>query len=87
LKPVSGTVLIAVAGVTKTETTHYTVNYTTGVVTFTGGNIPTAGQAITAGFQFDVPVCFDQDVHQYTWKDFASGTAQVPLVELKYGDT
>jgi uncharacterized protein (TIGR02217 family) len=87
LKPISGTVLVAVAGTLKTETTHYTVNYATGIVTFTAGNIPTAGQAVTAGFEFDVPVCFDQDVHQYTWSDFASGTAQVPLVELKYGDT
>ena len=41
--PVAGTVEISVAGVLKTETTHYTVDYSTGVVTFTGGNIPAAG--------------------------------------------
>jgi uncharacterized protein (TIGR02217 family) len=87
LKPVAGTIKVAVAGTEKTITTHFTVDTTTGIVTFTGGNIPTAGQAVTAGFEFDVPACFDRDVHEYTWKDFASGTASVPLVELKYGDT
>lgn len=85
-KPVSTTVLVAVAGILKTETTHYTVNYATGVITFTGGNIPTTGQAITAGFEFDVPVFFAEDIHQYTWQDFASGVAQVPLIEDKYSD-
>jgi len=85
IKPISP-VLVAVAGSAKTEGVHFNVDYATGIVTFTGGNIPAAGQAVTAGFQFDVPVCFAQDLHQYTWKDFASGMAQVPLLELKYGD-
>ena len=40
---------------------HYTLDDTTGIVTFTAGNIPTAGQAVTAGFEFDVPVRFDTD--------------------------
>lgn len=60
--PVSGTLVVKVAGVTKTETTHYTVNYSTGVITFTGGNIPSAAQAVTATFEFDVPVRFDDDI-------------------------
>lgn len=59
--PVSGTVEIAVNGVTKTETTHYTINYSTGVVTFTGGNIPTAGQPIRASGEFDRSVIFADD--------------------------
>jgi len=85
-KPVSGTVLVAVAGTLKTETTQYTVDYTTGIITFTAGNIPTVGQAITAGFEFDVPVYFAEDIHQYTWNDYVSGAAQVPLIEDKYSD-
>ena len=36
-------VIVKVNGTTKTLTTHYTVNATTGVVTFTPGNIPVAG--------------------------------------------
>ena len=34
---------VYVGGVLKTVTTHYTVNTTTGVVTFTTGNLPTTG--------------------------------------------
>lgn len=43
---VNGTPSIYVAGVLKTVTTHYTIS-STGLVTFTAGNIPTAGQALT----------------------------------------
>lgn len=55
LKPVEGTILIADAGVLKTEGTHYSIDYTTGLVQifFT----PT-GQ-LTWGGEFDVPVRFD----------------------------
>ncbi len=87
LKPIAATVLIAVAGTVKTVTTHYTLNDTTGVVTFTAGNIPTAGQAVTAGFEFDLPVRFDTDRLSVNLNDYNSGAAQVPLIELKYGDT
>jgi len=34
---------VKVDGVTKTITTHYTVNLTTGIITFTSGNIPAVG--------------------------------------------
>ena len=57
-KPVTGTVLIAVAGVLKTSGTHFTVDVTTGGVTFLTGQIPTVGQVVTAGFEFDCPVRF-----------------------------
>jgi uncharacterized protein (TIGR02217 family) len=87
LKPIASTVLIAVAGVVKTVTTHYTLDAATGIVTFTGGNIPTAGQAVTAGFEFDVPVRFDIDDLSINIEDYNSGASQVPLIELKYGDT
>jgi uncharacterized protein (TIGR02217 family) len=87
LKPIAPTVLIAVAGVVKTVTTHYTLDAATGIVTFTGGNIPTAGQSVTAGFEFDVPVRFDTDKLSVNINDYNSGASQVPLIELKYGDT
>lgn len=50
LHPKSGTVVIKVDGVTKTETTHYAINYSTGVVTFTGGNEPANGHEVRADF-------------------------------------
>lgn len=56
----SGTLVVKVAGVTKTLTTHYTVN-STGLITFTGGNIPTTGQVITQSCEFYVPVRFEGD--------------------------
>jgi uncharacterized protein (TIGR02217 family) len=81
--PVSGTVLIAVAGTLKTVTTHYTVDHATGIVTFTAGNIPTAGQAITAGFKFRVKVRFDANDLSQAYEGYrASGVASVPLIEV-----
>ncbi len=46
-------------GVAKTEGVDFTIDYTTGLVTF--GTAPAAGHAITADFQFDVPARFDTD--------------------------
>ena len=81
--PVSGTVEISVAGVLKTETTHYTVDYSTGLVTFTGGNVPAVGQAITASFEFDVPVRFAEDTLKVsmTMDDFGD-IPSIPLLEV-----
>jgi uncharacterized protein (TIGR02217 family) len=59
-KPVSGTILIAVNGVQKTENTDYTIDYTTGVVEFL---TPLPGSPVTPdltwGGEFDIPVRFD----------------------------
>lgn len=60
--PVQSTLIIYVNDVQKTETTHYTVSYSTGVVTFTAGNEPANGHAVKATFEFDVPVRFDDDI-------------------------
>lgn len=57
-KPVSGTILIADAGVLKTETTHYTINYATGVVTL----LYSPAGSLTWGGEFDVPVRFRDEV-------------------------
>ncbi len=56
-KPVEGTILIADAGVLKTETTHYVIDYTTGLVSF----LYSPAGALTWGGEFDVPVRFDSD--------------------------
>lgn len=60
-KPEQGTIIIKVAGVTKTETTHYTINYLTGAVTFTTGNFPSNGATIEWSGRFYVPVRFADD--------------------------
>src|SRR3954471_11350708 len=59
-KPVAGTVQVAVAGVEQGPPA-FGCDATTGLVTFTAGHIPPAGAAVTAGFEFDVPVRFDLD--------------------------
>lgn len=58
-KPV--TVMVAVDGAPQTPTTNYTVDFTTGIVTFQSGHIPGIGALVTAGFTFAVKVRFDTD--------------------------
>ena len=58
-KPVSGTVLIEVNTVLKTEGVDYSIDYTTGIVTFTSPVTNT--HVVKAGFEFDVPCRFDTD--------------------------
>jgi len=61
-KPVTGTVRVALGMVE--QMTGWTVDTSTGVVTFT--TAPTNGVIIRAGFKFDVPVRFDTDVLDVT---------------------
>jgi uncharacterized protein (TIGR02217 family) len=76
-------VQIKVAGVTKTETTHYTIDYSTGLVTFTSGNIPAAAQAVTATFEFDVPVRFAEDTLKVSMTMIDLGNIpSIPLLEV-----
>src|SRR5664279_3802066 len=49
-KPVAGSVRVAVNGSEVTAGTAFTVDTTTGVVTFLSGHIPASGAAVTAGF-------------------------------------
>lgn len=80
-KPVSGTVRMAVNGV---ETSNFSVNTTTGVVTFTAGSIPAAGATVTAGFEFDVPVRFDTDELRINLAALDAGEIpDIPIVEIR----
>ena len=56
--PIASTVLVAVDGVLQTQGAAYTVNETTGLITFT--TAPANTLSVTAGFQFDVKVRFGQ---------------------------
>jgi uncharacterized protein (TIGR02217 family) len=79
-KPVTGTVLIAVGGTPVAE--GWTVDTTNGQVTFSSA--PADGAAITAGFQFDVPVRFDTDKLAINLTNFAAGEVPaIPLVEIR----
>ena len=83
-KPVTGSVRVAVAGSEVAAGTAFTVDTTTGVVTFLSGHIPASGAAVTAGFLFDVPVRFDTDYLEVDLSAFAAGAIpKIPLVEIK----
>lgn len=83
-KPVAGTVLIAVAGVTQTPITAYGVDTITGLIAFQPGHIPAADAAITAGFEFDVPVRFDTDKLEINLQGFRHGAIpSIPIVEIR----
>jgi uncharacterized protein (TIGR02217 family) len=76
-KPVSGTVIAAVDGVT----TAVTSDTTTGLVTF--ASPPASGAVLTAGFEFDVPVRFDNDALSINLATFNAGEIpSIPLVEV-----
>ncbi|KGJ23463.1 DUF2460 domain-containing protein [Paracoccus sanguinis] len=79
-KPVAGTVTIALNGTP--QASGWSVSTATGLVTFT--TAPAAGVAITAGFEFDVPVRFDTDALDVTLDLERLGSiTSIPLVEIR----
>lgn len=81
-KPVAGTVRVGVAGDELREGIHWTVDTTTGVITFT--DPPASGAPVTAGFEFDVPVRFDTDRIETSVASFRAGEVpSVPVVEVR----
>ena len=81
-KPVTGTVKCGVNGVELTEGVGYSVDHTTGIVTFTSA--PGSGQTVTAGFEFDVPVRFDTDEIAVDLAAFEAGEIpDIPLIEVR----
>lgn len=78
-KPVAGTVRIFLNGV---ETFGFTVDTTTGIVTM--GVAPGAAVAITATYEFDVPVRFDTDHFRLSLEIFNAGSVpSLPVIELR----
>lgn len=85
-KPVNGTILIGVNGVLQTETTHYTINYTTGAVTFV--TAPPNTHAVTCGGEFDVPVRLNANYMPMQFIDKADEDDfyidfPIPILEIK----
>ena len=79
--PVVGTVLASVNGV---ATTLFSVDVTTGLLTFNVGSIPPVASVVAAGFEFDVPVRFDTDEIKINLAHFAAGDIPaIPLIEVR----
>ena len=82
VKPVKGTVQIAVGGVELREAADFNVDTATGIVSFSAP--PEAGAEISAGFEFDVPVRFDTDRIAVSVASFQAGDLpQVPVIEVR----
>ena len=83
-KPVAETVRVALGGIELTRGAQFTVDSATGAVTFLPGHIPANGAAVTAGYEFDVPVRFDTDRLDINLAAFEAGDApSIPIVELR----
>ena len=79
-KPVAGSVTIALNGTP--QVSGWSVSTATGLITFTAA--PAPGVAITAGFEFDVPVRFDTDALDVTLDLERLGSiTSIPLVEIR----
>jgi uncharacterized protein (TIGR02217 family) len=83
-KPVPGSLRIAVGDSEVDEGEVFSVDNATGIVTFRDGHAPAMGEAVTAGFWFDVPVRFDTDYLEVDLSAFAGGAIpKIPLVEIR----
>ena len=82
VKPVAGSVEVAVAGVVQTLPAEFTVEEARGIVTL---NLPPAlGAVVTAGCEFDVPVRFDTDRISASIASFQAGEVPaVPVIEVR----
>ncbi len=72
VKPVAGTIKIYLNGVE--QLTGWTANTTNGVITF--NSPPGNGIAITANFEFDVPVRFETDKIDFQFEAIAQATGE-----------
>lgn len=81
-KPVAGTVLAAIAGTEVGESLAWSIDLSTGIITFVSP--PAVGAEITVGYEFDVPVRFDTDLIQVSVASFQAGDVpKVPVVEVR----
>lgn len=81
-KPVEGRVSIALAGDELEEGVHYSIDYSTGIISFV--TPPPQDAILTAGYEFDVPVRFDTDRIEASSGAFAAGEIPaIPVVEVR----
>ena len=81
---VSGRVIVLKDNVVQTESTHYTINLTTGIITWLAGFWPAVGVDIQVALEFDIPMRFDTDKLKLNLLMFRRGSWQnIPLVEEK----
>jgi uncharacterized protein (TIGR02217 family) len=81
-KPVAGMVRVGISHEERQEGLHWTLDATTGLVTF--DHAPEAGAEVSAGFEFDVAVRFDTDHIATSVASFRAGDLpRVPIIEVR----
>jgi uncharacterized protein (TIGR02217 family) len=84
MKPVAGTVRVAVDGAEKAEGVVFDSDPASGLIVFRTGFAPAAGAAVTARFLFDVPARFDTDFLEIDLAAFTAGEIpSIPIVEIR----
>lgn len=81
VKPVSGTVRVAVDGSELVEEAGFTIDHATGLVAL--ASAPGESVSVSAGFEFDTPVRFDADRLELSFEAFGAGAApDAPVIEI-----
>jgi uncharacterized protein (TIGR02217 family) len=81
-KPVSGTLRVAVAGA-EIDPVDFSFDDVAGAVVFVASAVPNIGQAVTAGYEFDVPARFDTERIEIGLHSFKAGQIpSIPLMEV-----
>lgn len=81
-KPVAGSVVVGISNEEQTLGIDFEIDESLGKVEFIAP--PDAGEIITAGYEFDVPVRFDTDVIQTSVSSFQAGEVpNVPILEIR----
>lgn len=82
VKPVFGTVTVAIGDDPKIEGVDFTVDTATGGIAF--ATPPDIGALVTAGFEFDVPVRFATDRIAVSLASYKAGEVpDVPVIEVR----
>lgn len=89
-KIIPATAVVLLDNVAQTETTHYTLDDTTGIITMvtppasTGGTGPGGEEVLSVALEFMVPVRFDDDHLQINIENFQVGSIPgMQLVEVR----
>ena len=83
-RPVLDTLRVAVDGVEKSSPGDWTFDFATGEIVFAPGSVPGSGLAVTAGYEFDVPVRFDAERMSMSLTAFKAGQIpSIPLIEVR----
>ena len=83
-KPIKSSLQVAVNGSLRTEGVHFTLDDTTGRITFLPSYIPLTSETVTAGFEFDVPVRFNNDNLKINLSRFHAGEIpDIPIIEVR----